>query len=122
MIRILVVIVAVVNVAWGLFALARPAAAGRFVGLSSLGPHGAGELRAVYGALVIAIGVLIGLSLRIDGGEHWLRAFAILFAALACGRLVSLAADGASGYTLAALALEGGMAALLVWASRAIGP
>lgn len=120
MVRAVLLLFAALNVAWGVFALARPAAAGRFVGLDPVTAHGAGELRAVYGALVIGIGALVALATRVDGGGQWLRALAILFAALALGRLVSLALDGVNGYTLAALGLEGGSAALLAWAARAL--
>ena len=120
--RIVLVLLALLNVAWGLFALARPGAAGRFVGLSIDAAHGAGELRAVYGALVIAFGVVIAASLRLDGGDQWLRLLAILFAGLAAGRVISLALDGVVGYTLAALLLEAGTAALLYYGARSVGP
>ncbi len=120
MVRAILYVLALLNVAWGVFALVRPAVAGRFVGLEPTSAHGTGELRAVYGALVIAIGLLVGLAARADGGEQWLRALAVMFAAIACGRLVSLAFDGVNGYTLAALGLEGGTAVLLAWAAKAL--
>jgi hypothetical protein len=116
-VRVLLWLVVAANAAWGLFALFVPNAAGRVVGLVPDGTAGVGELRAVYGGLVLALAVALAVALRIPSGAGWLHVFAILYGGLVAGRVVSLALDGLNGYTLAALALEGFTCGLLLWGS-----
>lgn len=112
--RILVNLLAVACLAYGVYGLLSPEAAAALVSLEPTAVEGTGEIRAVYGGLMIAMGLLLfrgGL-----GGERarpWLIAVGVGSAGLFLGRLVSLFQDGVTGYTLLAAVLEGGIAGLL---------
>lgn len=112
--RILVTLLAVGCMAFGVYGLARPGAAGELVSLVPTGPEGVGEIRAVYGGLMIAVGaLLLWGSMGKRRSAAWLVAVGVGFAGLFVGRLVSLLLDGLTGYTLMATVLEGGVAGLL---------
>lgn len=112
--RILVTLLAVGCMAFGVYGLARPGPAGELVSLVPTGPEGVGEIRAVYGGLMIAVGVLLLWgSLGKRRSAAWLVAVAVGFAGLFVGRVVSLLLDGLTGYGLVAAVLEGGVAGLL---------
>lgn len=116
-IRIGTWLLVVVNVGFGVFAVAAPGRVAGMVGWTIDAPHGAGELRAVYGGLVGALGVMLGLAWsRRDGS--WYSALAIGFAGLTLGRLVSLAVDTVATYTLVAAVFEG-LTALFLWRAGA---
>lgn len=119
--KIAVALLAAVNLLFGVIALTSPGRVARFIGLETTSASARGELRAVFGGLVIALAVLMVVALRRDDGPAILRTVAVIFAGLAAGRVVSLAADGVNAYTAIALLLEGGTAALLAWAAKVVG-
>lgn len=113
----LLLLSAVVNVAWGVFALATPQRAGEILHLTPTSGRGLSELRAVYGGAVGALGLLTAIALRRPDGDTWLLLMGLAFLGLAAGRAVSLGCDPDKGYSALVLALELGFAALLIVAS-----
>jgi hypothetical protein len=77
-------------------------------GVQAMGPDGATEIRALYGGLEVAIALaLLRCALREDLWLAGLTLQTVLFAGLASGRLVGIAAArGASGVNLFLLCLE----------------
>jgi hypothetical protein len=63
-------------------------------------------MRAVFGGAVAVVGVLFVVAGAISRPGPLLAGLALVFSALALGRLASLLADGWSLYTAAALAFE----------------
>lgn len=117
LLRVLLLLFGALNVAWGLYALARPGPAARLMKLVPEAPAARGEIRAVYGGLVLALGALMIAAPWSPHGRGWLLAFSCAFAALAVGRVLSLLLDGLSPYTGAAAALEGLAAGFLLLAA-----
>lgn len=112
-ILVLLWILAVVNIGWGVWAMWASRAAADLLGFELKKPSAHGEIRAVYGGLVLGLGVMIVVALqRPDPGE-WMLALAIGFLFLTIGRLMSCILDGASPYTLMALGGEGSVTILL---------
>ena len=101
------------NLAFGAVALVAPGRVAGFIGFELLTPEASGELRAVFGGLVLVLGGLMLGGLRHSEGRAWLRALALVFGGLAFGRMVSLLVDGPNSYTFVALALEALSAVLL---------
>ena len=118
-IRLGVWLLVAINVGFGLYAIAAPHGVAEMVGVTIVETRGAGELRAVYGGLVGALGVMLALAWRRADGS-WFTALAIGFAGLALGRLVSLAVDGYATYTLLAAVFEALAALFLARAGRAV--
>ena len=119
MIRVLLGLIAAVNLAWGAISILDPLWAARMVGLEVPdAPAALGELRAVYGGLVGSLGVVLALAVLRRPLRAWYGALAILFAGLVLGRVVSLFADGFDAFTVLALGVEGITALLLLAACR----
>ena len=116
--KLLVGLVAAANVAFGAWSLALPSRAAGLVGFQLEDAAASGEMRAVYGGLVLGLGLVMGAALRREDGGHWLRAIGLCFLGLVFGRAVSLLADGLTTWNAAALVLEGATAALLLFAAR----
>lgn len=95
-------------VPYGLFCLASPGFLAEAAGVAATTPTGTTELRAMYGGLQAAIGLLaLGAVLRRDLERAALTALAFLGGGLFTGRLLGAFADGGlSGYTIGALVLE----------------
>ena len=93
---------------YGLYCLLRPESLADSAGVAFHSATGTTELRAMYGGLEAAIGVLAGLALlRASLVRPALIAIGFLTAGLATGRLVGVALDGGfSSYTAMALAIE----------------
>ena len=93
---------------YGLYCLFRPEALAGAAGVAFHSATGTTELRAMYGGLEAALGVLAGLALlRPSLVRPALVAIAFLTAGLATGRLIGVALDGnLSSYTATALAFE----------------
>lgn len=108
----LLILVAGAHVAGGMLAIAQPVRAGEVIGLLPMSPAATGEVRAVYGGLLIVLGYLIFLAPSRPDGAAWLRVMGIAFLGLAAGRAVSLAIDGWAAYTAIALAFEAGSGGL----------
>lgn len=93
---------------YGLLCLAKPSFLEGAAGLAATTATGTVELRAMYGGLQIAIGVLCGLGYA---SEAWrrnaLNTLGVLTAGLGLARLIGvLSGGGLSTYTGAALAFE----------------
>lgn len=93
---------------YGLFCLASPGFLAEAAGVAATTPTGTTELRAMYGGLQAAIGLLaLAAVLRRDLERTALTALAFLAGGLFTGRLVGAFGDGGlSGYTIGALVLE----------------
>jgi hypothetical protein len=113
----LLFLLAVVNVVWGMFAIAQPVRAAELIKLLPATPGAVGEVRAVYGGLLIVLGYLIFLAPGRPEGAAWLRVMGIAFLGLAAGRAVSLAIDGWVAYTAVALGFESASGGLLLHAA-----
>jgi hypothetical protein len=85
-------------------------------GVAATTPTGRTELRAMYGGLQAAIGVLALVAvLRVDLERTALVALAFLAAGLFSGRLYGALTDGGlSGYTVGALLLESTLTVLSI--------
>jgi hypothetical protein len=86
---------AIALVAFGLLALLNPLVAVRLVGLEVVEPRGLSEVRASYGAMLLAFGgvMLWAVPMR-PRSAPWLRFAGVLFAAAALGRGASVLLDG----------------------------
>jgi hypothetical protein len=115
LVRALLWLIAAANVLWGVAALLAPRWALGVLAMEALEPHAVGEIRSVFGGLVLALGVLIGIGLWRRDKALWLEALALGFAGLVVGRALSLVLDGVQTYSLLALAGEG-LTALLLYA------
>ncbi|HSR69904.1 MAG TPA: DUF4345 domain-containing protein [Acidobacteriota bacterium] len=114
---------ALINILLGATALVAPRSVAELAHLQALNQAGVGEIRAFYGAFVLAIGAVILHALRRpQPGREWLRCLGILFLGLCCGRLVSALLDGLETYTLAVLTVELLFAGLLLYGAEALRP
>lgn len=110
---------AIALVAFGLLALLNPLVAVRLVGLEVVEPRGLSEVRASYGALLLAFGgaMLWAIPTR-PRSAPWLRFGGLLFLAAAAGRTASVLLDGVwTPLNLLIVALEAVVAAAFVLAS-----
>lgn len=101
---------------YGLWCLARPEILAAFAGVAATTPTAVAELRAMYGGLQTAIGVLAALALaRPDRRRGVVLTLGVLTAGLGIARLLGVVLGaGISSYTAAALVIEFGSA---VWAA-----
>ena len=101
---------------YGLYCLASPGFLAEAAGVAATTPTGTTELRAMYGGLQAAIGLLaLAAVLRRDLERTALTALAFLAGGLFTGRLFGAFADGGlSGYTVGALVLESALTVLSV--------
>lgn len=121
--KAILAVVALVHIGFGLWGMSAPDRVAAMFELQPLTSGALGEIRAVYGGLVVALGVAIGRgAFGGTGARPWLMVAALAYAGLVAGRIVSLALDGASAYTVLALGVEALMAAFLSWASTQGGP
>ena len=82
-------------VAFGLLALLNPLVAVRLVGLEVIEPRGLSEVRASYGALLLAMGgVMLWAVPTRPRSAPWLRFAGLLWTASALGRIASVVLDG----------------------------
>jgi hypothetical protein len=95
-------------VGYGLMCLAQPSVVADATGMQLLTGTAVVEVRAMYGGLQIAVGLLALLGLlRADLETQVLVALGLLFFGLASGRLVGIAIDADPGtYNFAAFAFE----------------
>ncbi len=112
-------VAAVLLIVFGLLALISPLFTARLMGLEVVSPRGVSEVRSGYGAFTLAIGALMLWAIPLRPKKApLLRTVAILVAAAAAGRLVSVAIDAV--FTLAnllLLVLQGAVAWAAFWAS-----
>lgn len=110
-------------VAWlpyGLYCLVAPAQLAELAGVAATTPTGSTELRAMYGGLQAAIGLLaLTGALRRDLERTALVAIAFLTCGLFSARTYGALVDGGlSGYTGGAIVFESSLAALSIWLLR----
>lgn len=112
----------VLHLIFGGYALFAPASVASFMGFELQGAGAVGEVRAIFGGLVFAIGLAI-LRGAAGGvrGRQWLFAVALGYAGLFAGRVVSLAGDGPTAHTLLSMAVEGAFAGFLLFAAGQLG-
>lgn len=105
---------------YGLYCLVNPGYLAQVADVASSSATGTTELRAMYGGLQAAMGVLAGLALvRRELRPHALLAMTVLPAGLFLGRLVGVVLDGrVSGYTGGALAFELLLVVIAGWLFR----
>ncbi len=111
---------AAITLVFGLIALVSPLLVAGLLGLQVVSPRGVSELRSSYGALTLAMGVLMlwAIPMRPQKGRL-LRTLAILLAAAALGRLASIAVDVVVSLTnLLFLLLQVFVAGTIFWASN----
>jgi hypothetical protein len=118
----LLLLLALAHILAGLYGLYAPDTLAPSLGLDMTTVGGRGEMRAIFGGLIAALGVMI-LRGSMGGptGRQWLWAVATAYVGLAAGRLVSLGMDGMSAHTLFAGLLEGGLAVVMFWSGGAVG-
>lgn len=107
---------------YGLYCLAQPHMLAEVAGVAAVSPTGATELRAMYGGLQAAIGVLaLAAALRRDLQRTALVALAFLAGGLFSARALGALVDGGlSAYTIGALVLEVGLTVLSVGFLRTV--
>ena len=115
--RVLLYLFALLNAAVGAAALAVPRRLATSIGYELTGTAAYGEMRAVYGGLFLAFGIVVVVALQRPDSGSWLMALGLLYVGLAGGRLVSAVLDGAVRYTLVTALIEVGGAALLIYSS-----
>ena len=119
-VRLFLALSALVWVPYGLFCFFRPEYLSEAAGVASASPTGTLELRAMYGGLQAAFGVLAGLAVF----RPPLRRPALVTLAFATGGLFIARLGGIgigtemSGYTAGALAFELVSTAIAIWLLR----
>ncbi|MGI9605362.1 MAG: DUF4345 family protein [Acidimicrobiales bacterium] len=103
--QIIVGILAVPLFALGIRSMFMPANMGEAVGLTPVGVPGLSEIRSVLGGFFLACVTMIITGLATDE-TAWFLAVAILMAAAAIGRIVSIAVDGFHKAALPPLVIE----------------
>jgi hypothetical protein len=106
--RLFLVVNALLWGLYGLYCLVQPEFLAEAAGVTGTNATGVTELRAMYGGLQAALGVLaLVAALRVDLERTALIAIAFLAGGLFVGRLYGVITDGGlSGYTVGALLLE----------------
>ncbi len=105
-------IASVITISIGLLGAIAPASMARMVSLKPIGNLGLSEIRTTYGGLFTALGTYV-LWHR---AQYAYEMAAVVWAAFACVRLVSVIVDNSrSARNLGTLALEAGVAILFIW-------
>ena len=106
--KIFLAINAALFIVYGLMCLASPEIVSDQTGIQTPTGDASAEMRAMYGGLQTAIGLLaLAAVLRPELARAVLFAFAFLFFGLASGRLVGIVADaGVGSYSFAAFGFE----------------
>jgi hypothetical protein len=115
--RVVLWLSAAIWLPYGLYCLAQPGSLEAAAGVAFTSATGSTELRAMYGGLQIAIGLLaLGGALRPSLERTALVTLALLCAGLGSARLLGSALDGGlSSYTATGLGFELTTAALCGW-------
>lgn len=119
--KTLLLVMALLHALFGLYGLYQPSQMAQIAELEAVTPAARGEIRAVYGGLFVAIGgILLRGALGGPVAAGWVRAVSVAYAGLFLGRVVSVAVDGPSGYTLFAGAFEIALAGFFAWAATGL--
>ena len=123
-IRIFLGINAILWLPYGIYCLFQPSFLAEAAGVAAASTTGTIELRAMYGGVQSAIGVLCGLAvLRDDLRRPALIGLAFLTGGLFLGRVAGVfVADEVSSYTGMALGLEISLASLATWFHSKLDP
>lgn len=116
----LLIAFALVNLLYGLWALVDAKRAAALVKLEPQSKMALGEIRALYGGLVGALGAITLWSLGHEDQDTILRMLGLAFVGIALGRIASLVLDGPTRWNLLLLIGEGGTAGFLGWAGDQI--
>lgn len=111
-------LVAIATLSIGGYGLVEPRSVGELAHLEPASSAGVGELRAIYGGLLLAIGSLMVFVALGRADRSVARVLAWCFWGFALGRLLSLIVEGTHSYTWGTLAFESVTAALLMLATR----
>jgi hypothetical protein len=114
--RVFLAVSALVWLPYGLWCFARPEILAAFAGLAATTPTAIAEVRAMYGGLQIAIGVLAVVALaRPHHRRSVVLTLGLLTGGLGIARLLAvLLGAGVSGYTAGGLIVEFGS---MAWAA-----
>lgn len=118
----LLLVAALGHILIGLYFLYAVDVVARLVGFDLLNTGSRGELRALAGGLVVALGAMI-LRGAIGGrfGRQWLYAAGLIYTGFLAGRVVSLGMDGLAAHTVFAGLFEAALAVLLFWSGAEVG-
>lgn len=119
-IRAFLVVSVLVWLPYGLYCLLQPGFLAEGAGVAAISPTGSTELRAMYGGLQAAVGVMALAALRwTELRRPYLLLIAFLASGLGFGRLLGVLLDGGlSSYTAFALIFEIAMVSAAVWLLR----
>ena len=122
--RIFLGINAVLWLPYGIFCLVQPGSLAEAAGVAAVSTTGTIELRAMYGGVQSAIGVLCGLAALRDGLQRpALVGLAFVTGGLFLGRVAGVFVAGdVSSYTGMALGLEISLASLATWFLSKLDP
>lgn len=123
-IRIFLGINAILWLPYGIYCLFQPSSLAEAAGVAAASTTGTIELRAMYGGVQSAIGVLCGLAaLRDEFRRPALIGLAFVTSGLFLGRVAGVfIADEVSSYTGMALGLEISLASLAIWFLSKLDP
>ena len=116
--RTVLMLVAVAHLGFGAFALFAPEKVAPIVDLQIDTDAGPGEIRAVYGGSMCAMGVIVLLGARKKTSDVWLLAAGLGYAGLTVGRAVSLYVDGAHMWTVIFGAVEATLTVRFAYGAR----
>ncbi len=103
--QVIVAIIAVPLFALGIRSMFMPANMGDAVGLTPIGIPGLSEIRGVLGGVFLGFVTMIVAGLATDD-TTWFLAAATVMAAVAVGRIVSIATDGFHKAVVPSLVIE----------------
>lgn len=105
---------------YGVYCVFVPESLAEVAGVAASTSTGTTELRAMYGGLQAALGMLSAFALfRTTAAPAAATALCFVAAGLFLGRLIGFALDGSgSGYTFGALAFESTYALIAGWVAR----
>jgi len=117
LVRTLIGLIALFFIAWGLRFFFTPDAMAAEFGIVPSGVAGLSTVRGDLGGAFLGIGLLAAMGLR-RGARHWLYAAAGLIGAIALGRAIGFAFDGAPQAVVIPFSTELAFIAALVYAAR----
>jgi len=117
LVRTLIGLIALFFIASGLRLFITPEAMAAAFSIVPSGVPGLSTVRGDLGGTFLAIGLFSAMGLR-RGARHWLYSAAAVLAAIAVGRLIGFALDGATTALSVAFSAELAFIAALVYAAR----
>jgi len=102
MFRGILIAFGLINFAFGILGFIDPVVVTTWNGFGLEGPAAFGEVRAGFGGVFAAVGILYLAAIAVANPKPLLGALTLIFTGLTTGRIVSLTIDGWSPYTAAA--------------------